>query len=156
MGFPGVPEARPERHSQRPGTAAFSGPLPVEDIRRLACDADLIPAVLGTSGQVLEMGRSARLFPPHIRKALFARDHGCTFPGCTIPGPWTEAHHVTFWEHGGGTGIANGALLRSFHHHLVHQGNWQVTMQSGIPWFRPPDYVDPDRRLLRNTYFQPG
>lgn len=153
---PDGPRARYAGHSPSPGTAAFSGPIPLEEVRRLACDADLLPAVLGTSGQVLELGRSARLFPPHLRKALHARDRGCTFPGCTIPGPWTEAHHVTFWEHGGGTGIGNGALLCSFHHHLIHEGNWQETMQSGIPWFRPPAYVDPERRLLRNTYFHPG
>ncbi|MCC9176430.1 HNH endonuclease signature motif containing protein [Arthrobacter sp. zg-Y750] len=138
-----------------PGAAAFSGPIRAEEVRRLACDADLIPAVLGSAGQVLDLGRATRLFPPHLRKALHARDRGCTFPGCTVPGPWTEAHHVTFWERGGGTSIHNGALLCSFHHHLIHQGNWQVSMQSGIPWFRPPAYVDPDREQLRNTYFHP-
>ncbi len=138
------------------GTAAYSGPIPVEEVRRIACDADLIPVVLGSAGQVLDLGRAARLFPPHLRRALQARDRGCAFPGCTIPAPWTEAHHVTFWESGGGTGIGNGTLLCSFHHHLVHQDNWQAVMRSGIPWFRPPAYVDPERQLLRNTYFHPG
>ena len=137
------------------GLAAFSGPIPAEDVRQLACDAELIPAVLGEQGQVLDLGRAARLFPPHIRKALLARDLGCAFPGCTVPGPWTEAHHITFWENGGSTGVGNGALLCSFHHHLIHQGNWTVSMDSGIPWFTPPPYVDPDRKPLRNSYFHP-
>ncbi|WP_331460318.1 MULTISPECIES: hypothetical protein [unclassified Arthrobacter] len=62
---------------------------------------------------------------------------------------------MTFWEQGGGTGIDNGVLLCSFHHHLIHQGNWQVSMRAGIPWFLPPHYVDPNRRPLRNVYFHP-
>ncbi|MCQ1985646.1 HNH endonuclease [Arthrobacter sp. zg-Y844] len=142
--------------SPSPGIAAFSGPIDTRTVRRIACDADLIPVVLGSKGQVLDLGRAARLFPPHLRKALHARDRGCAFPGCTVPGPWTEAHHVTFWERGGDTSIGNGVLLCSFHHHLIHQGNWPVSMQAGIPWFRPPAYVDPERRPLRNTYFHPG
>ncbi|MCC9173438.1 HNH endonuclease signature motif containing protein [Arthrobacter sp. zg-Y179] len=142
--------------SPSPGIAAFSGPIDTRTVRRIACDADLIPVVLGSKGQVLDLGRAARLFPPHLRKALHARDRGCTFPGCTVPGPWTEAHHVTFWERGGDTSIGNGVLLCSFHHHLIHQDNWQVSMRSGIPWFLPPAYVDPERRPLRNTYFHPG
>lgn len=154
---PGVPAGARDPYPDFPGSglAAFSGPIPAEEIRQLACDADLIPAVLGQQGQIMDLGRAARLFPPHIRKALHARDLGCAFPGCTVPGPWTEAHHVTFWENGGGTGVGNGALLCSFHHHLIHQGNWTVFMDSGVPWFTPPPYVDPDRKPLRNTYFHP-
>ena len=138
-----------------PGIGAFSGPIDTDAVRRIACDADLIPVVLGSKGQVLDLGRAARLFPPALRKGLHARDRGCAFPGCTVPGPWTEAHHVTFWEHGGDTSIGNGMLLCSFHHHLIHQGNWEAFMRAGIPWFSPPDYVDPERRPLRNTYFHP-
>ena len=140
----------------QPGTGAFSGPLPASAIRRLACDAELIPVLLGTEGRVLDVGRSARLFPPHLRKALHARDRGCTFPGCTVPGPWTEAHHVTFWESGGSTGTENGALLCSFHHHTIHDGNWRVVMRAGVPWFVPPPYVDPRQRPLRNLFFHAG
>ncbi|UWX96594.1 HNH endonuclease [Arthrobacter zhaoxinii] len=146
---------RSTRERPVPGRAAFTGPIGVRDVRKLACDADLIPVVLGTQGQVLDLGRAARLFPPHLRKALQARDRGCTFPGCTIPGPWTEAHHATFWERGGGTDLGNGMLLCSFHHHLIHQEKWRAYMRAGVPWFVPPPYVDPDRRPLRNAYFHP-
>ncbi|WP_331460319.1 MULTISPECIES: DUF222 domain-containing protein [unclassified Arthrobacter] len=51
-------------NSQMPGTAAFSGPIDARSVRRIACDADLIPMVLGSNGQVLDLGRAARLFPP--------------------------------------------------------------------------------------------
>ncbi len=154
---PNSPDNKPSDDGfPSPGIASFAGPIDTGAVRRIACDADLIPVVLGSKGQVLDLGRAARLFPPHLRKALHARDRGCAFPGCTVPGPWTEAHHVTFWEQGGDTSIGNGVLLCSFHHHIIHQGNWQISMRSGIPWFRPPGYVDPDRKPLRNTYFHPG
>ncbi|WP_242419678.1 HNH endonuclease signature motif containing protein, partial [Frankia sp. CpI1-P] len=37
--------------------------------------------------------------PPHLRRALAARDRGCTFPGCDRPPSWCEAHHVIHWTH---------------------------------------------------------
>ena len=70
-------------------------------VRKIACDADIIPVLLGSEGRILDIGRTTRIFPPHIRKAITARDQGCAFPGCTIPAPWCEAHHITYWSHGG-------------------------------------------------------
>ena len=66
------------------------------------------------------MGRATRFFTQGQRRLLWQRDGGCTFPGCTVPAQWTEAHHVTWWRHGGTTDISNGALLCSRHHHRVH------------------------------------
>ncbi|WP_235564136.1 DUF222 domain-containing protein [Arthrobacter sp. Soil763] len=66
------------------GTLAFTGPVTAATIRKIACDADIIPILLGTEGRILDIGRTSRIFPPHIRKAITARDQGCTFPGCTI------------------------------------------------------------------------
>jgi len=91
-----------------------------------------------------------------MRRALTARDGGCAFPGCTIPAPWTEAHHITWWENGGATSIDNGCLLCSFHHHLVHRGHWQIQARGGIPWFIPPPWTDPEQKPLRNRYRQAG
>ncbi|HPB73280.1 MAG TPA: HNH endonuclease, partial [Phycicoccus sp.] len=61
-----------------------------------------------------------RLFPAHLVKRLWLRDRGCTFPGCTMPAKWTQAHHLTWHRHAGPTTLANGALLCSHHHHVVH------------------------------------
>ncbi|RAM37208.1 HNH endonuclease, partial [Arthrobacter globiformis] len=85
------------------GTAlfAFSGPVNPATIRKIACDADIIPVVLGSQGRILDIGRASRVFPPHIRKAIMARDQGCAFPACTIPAAWCEAHHITYWSRGG-------------------------------------------------------
>lgn len=74
----------------------------------MACDADIIPVLLGSEGQVLDIGRASRIFPPSIRKALTARDQGCAFPDCTMPSPWCEAHHITYWSQGGPTSTDNG------------------------------------------------
>ncbi|WP_460627504.1 HNH endonuclease signature motif containing protein, partial [Intrasporangium mesophilum] len=76
-----------------------------------------------------------RLFTPAQRHALARRDHGCSYPGCTIPAQWTEAHHITHWADGGPTDLTNGALLCGRHHTLVHQRNLTATTtDTGITW----------------------
>jgi hypothetical protein len=134
------------------GTFAFTGPVTASTVRRIACDADIIPVLLGSEGRILDVGRSTRIFPPHIRKAITARDQGCSFPACTIPAPWCEAHHITYWSHGGSTGTDNGTLLCSHHHHLVHQEQWKIQVKTGVPWFIPPPHVDPRQEPRRNHH----
>lgn len=149
----GEPHALNETHA---GTAsfAFTGPVNPSTIRKIACDADLIPVVLGAEGRVLDIGRTTRIFPPHIRKAITARDQGCAFPGCTIPAPWCEAHHIKYWSRGGTTGTGNGVLLWSHHHHLTHKEQWQIEVAAEIPWFVPPLLLDPRQIPQRNLYFR--
>ncbi|MEV8148327.1 DUF222 domain-containing protein [Arthrobacter sp. NPDC080073] len=136
------------------GSFTFTGPVPAATLRKIACDADIIPVVLGGEGQVLDIGRASRVFPPHIRKAITARDKGCAFPGCTMPAPWCEAHHIEYWSRGGPTSTANGTLLCSHHHHLIHKEDWHIQVRNGIPWFIPPPHTDPHRKPRRNHYFQ--
>lgn len=136
------------------GHSVFAQQLSARSIRRLACDADILPLVLGGSGQILDVGRAQRLFPPHLRRALVARDRGCAFPDCTMPATWCEAHHIIPWAAGGTTSIDDGVLLCSRHHHLIHEGQWAVESLHGIPWFRPPKYLDPGRTPRRNRYWQ--
>jgi hypothetical protein len=139
-----------------PGTGSFTftGPVTPATVRKIACDADIIPVLLGSQGRILDIGRTTRVFPPHIRKALTARDQGCAFPGCTIPAPWCEAHHITYWSRGGTTSAENGALLCSSHHHLIHKEQWQIQVKTGIPWFIPPPHIDPRQVPRRNNYFR--
>ncbi|QDY89637.1 DUF222 domain-containing protein [Arthrobacter sp. UKPF54-2] len=136
------------------GTMAFTGPVTAATIRKIACDADIIPVLLGSEGRVLDIGRTTRVFPPHIRKAITARDQGCTFPGCTIPAPWCEAHHITYWSRAGTTSTDNGTLLCSHHHHLIHKEQWTIQPRNGIPWFIPPPHIDPHQTPRRNHYFR--
>ncbi|MDV8147012.1 HNH endonuclease signature motif containing protein [Arthrobacter sp. B10-11] len=148
--------ARDTGTSAIPGTGlfTFTGPVTAATVRKIACDADIIPVLLGSQGRVLDIGRTTRIFPPHIRKAITARDQGCAFPGCSIPAPWCEAHHITYWSHGGATSAGNGTLLCSHHHHLIHKEQWQIRVQTGIPWFIPPPHIDPRQKPQRNHYFR--
>ncbi|MGK2875344.1 MAG: DUF222 domain-containing protein [Nocardioides sp.] len=94
--------------------------IPASEARRLACNADLIPVVLGGDSQPLDIGRSARLFKSHQVIAMRLRDRTCRAEGCTIPAAWCEAHHLEPWSAGGSTNLDRGVLLCSHHHHLVH------------------------------------
>ncbi|NQD87257.1 DUF222 domain-containing protein [Paenarthrobacter sp. CM16] len=137
------------------GTATFLGPIHPNTIRKIACDADIIPVLLGSDSRVLDIGRTTRIFPPHIRKAITARDGGCAFPDCTMPAPWCEAHHTTYWSHGGTTSTDNGTLLCSHHHHLIHKEQWRINMTTGVPWFIPPPHIDPQQTPRRNHHHTP-
>jgi hypothetical protein len=98
------------------------------EARRLACTAGILPVVLGGAGQVLDLGRSRRLFSPGRRKALAIRDRRCRAEGCDIPAAWCEAHHAKKpWTHGGRTDLGEGLLLCSFHHHRAHDKRYQTS-----------------------------
>ncbi|MHA7190383.1 HNH endonuclease signature motif containing protein [Arthrobacter sp. MDT2-16] len=141
---------------QRAGSAVFSQQISARTIRKLACEAEIIPVVLGSRGQVLDVGRAQRLFPPHLRRALVARDRGCAFPDCSIPASWCEAHHLRPWSSGGRTSIDNGVLLCSRHHHAIHQGTWSIESRSGVPWFLPPVHRRGTAGPRRNLNWQAG
>ena len=94
--------------------------LSAGEVRRLACTAQILPAVLGGKSEVLDLGRAQRLFSSAQRKALRLRDRRCRAEGCTIPATWCEAHHLHGWARGGRTDLADGILLCSQHHHRAH------------------------------------
>jgi Domain of unknown function (DUF222)/HNH endonuclease len=122
-------------------------------VRRLACDAQIIPAVLGGDGQVLDLGKSRRLFTGAVRRALALRDGGCAFPGCSRPARWCEGHHILPASLAGPTSVDNGVLLCGPHHRLVHHEDWQIRLgPDRRPDFIPPSHVDPTRRPRRNIY----
>ncbi|GAB3860784.1 hypothetical protein GCM10028801_23960 [Nocardioides maradonensis] len=97
------------------------------EARRLACTAKIIPAVLGGTSEVLDLGRGRRRYAPHQRKAMCLRDKRCRADGCTIPAAWTEAHHLKPWSQGGKTDLADGVLLCSHHHHRAHDQRYTMT-----------------------------
>jgi len=101
-------------------------PLSAADARRLACTANIIPAVLGGASQVLDAGRARRLFSPVQRKALAATQPTCRAVGCDIPAAWCEAHHAAkTWAGGALTNLADGVLLCPFHHHRAHDRHYE-------------------------------
>ncbi|MCL1587746.1 MAG: HNH endonuclease [Actinomycetia bacterium] len=93
-----------------------------ETLRRLTCDAGIIPMVLGSGSEVLDVGRKTRTIPAAIRRALDQRDGGCTWKGCTAPASWTDAHHIVHWADGGETALHNLVLLCRRHHTATHEG----------------------------------
>ena len=124
-------------------------PLSTGDLRRVCCDATLIPVVLGSPTEPLAVGRSTRLVPPEIRKALTIRDTHCTFPTCDTPATHCDAHHVIPWWQGGPTSLDNLVLLCPHHHALVEpdkhatRDQWVVTIPpGGHPVFTPPMRYD--------------
>ncbi|MFW6773859.1 DUF222 domain-containing protein [Nocardioides sp. CPCC 205120] len=90
------------------------------EARRLACGADLVPAVLGTKSEVLDLGRAARFHNKPQRIALILRDRGCTAEGCDAPPQRCEAHHDDPWSRGGRTSVERGRLLCWHHHRVAH------------------------------------
>ena len=132
------------------------------EARRMACDAGLIPLVLGSASQPLDVGREYRLVPKALRTALTHRDQGCVFPHCTARPAACEAHHIRPWWAGGDTAIDNLVLLCAHHHRLVEpdterapEWQWQITIQdiTGRPIFVPPRHVDPARRPRQHRRF---
>ena len=104
--------------------------LSASAVRRMCCDAEVIPAVLGGAGQVLDVGRNLRLVTASLWKALVARDRHCRFPSCTRPPVMCHAHHIEHWVEGGPTSVDNLILLCGHHHRLVHSGPWQIQVQA--------------------------
>src|SRR6266508_3211632 len=135
------------------GTLDTGDHLPAGTVRRLACDAKIIPAVLGGPSQPLVL-----------------RDAGCTFPGCDLPPGWCDAHHLRHWANGGPTDLNNTVLLCPRHHHTAHHQHWTIRIApDGLPEFLPPPpnhpphpppppppWIDPHQRPRRHHRHKPG
>jgi len=141
------------------GLAEIDGidqPIAAGSVRRLAADAEVIPAVLGTDRVPLDLGRSARLFSPAQRLALLERDGGCASCGANVT--YAEAHHIEWWARdAGATDLANGVMLCSSCHHRVHDQGWGIRADGSRVWFIPPPHVDPAQvpRLGGRARFEP-
>lgn len=124
--------------------------IPASLVRRLACNAGVIPVVLGGRSEPMDIGRKTRTFPASIRRLLVVRDKGCAFPSCDRPPKHADVHHIAFWSHGGGTSVDNAVLLCRAHHTLIHQSEWEVKLLHGVPTFVPPAWLDPARTPRTN------
>ena len=105
--------------AEQAGILPTGDKLSAGELRRLCCDAELTPVVLGTDSEILDVGRANRLVTPAIRRVLSMRDGGCVFPKCSASDAECEAHHVVPWWDGGGTSPGNLALLCPHHHGVV-------------------------------------
>jgi len=115
-------------------------PVPLSTVRRLCCEAEIVPIVVGDSGQALAVGRSVRTANRAQRRALAAMHRTCAAPDCTVPFEHCRVHHVNvFWRDGGSTDLDNLIPVCEEHHHLVHEGGWSLRMAPDrcTTWTRP-------------------
>jgi hypothetical protein len=118
--------------------------LPIESVRRIACDAETVTIVEDENEQPLSVGRRTRTIPPRMSQALWARDKGCTFPGCHRR-RFVDGHHVNHWAAGGETSLDNLLLLCTRHHRAVHEGGFTIRKDFQDHWrfFRPDGIAVP-------------
>jgi hypothetical protein len=100
--------------------------LSASQVRRLACNAGLVPAVLGGASQVLDLGRTDRFFSEAQRVALATRYDACAAEGCDRPYAWCELHHEDPWHAGGETNLDLAVPLCGHHHRKVHDPNYRA------------------------------
>ncbi len=108
----------------RNGRLGDGTPIPVEKIRDLACQSDILPAIFKGVSQPLDLGRSRRSASPAQRIALVARDKACI--GCGATANWCQSHHIIPWAVQGNTDQDDMCLLCSRCHHKVHDDHWVV------------------------------
>ena len=131
--------------------------LPIETVKRLLCDCSFATVFEDVNGRPLDVGRKQRVVSTSLRRALYARDRRCTFPGCHRK-RYLDGHHVKHWINGGETKPENVTLLCTYHHTLLHQGAFSIVNEGDetrrfvtadgrtIPrhGYRREDFVDDD------------
>lgn len=118
--------------------------LAVETVKRLGCDGSLVTIVEDGQGTPLDVGRKRRTVSTALKRALWSRDRGCTFPGCRGPKRYVDAHHIRHWVDGGETSLDNATLLCFHHHRLVHEGGFGVRREgTELRYYRPDGRVIP-------------
>jgi hypothetical protein len=116
-----------DAQSLRGGTGRSD--LPIETVKRLLCDCSYATVFEDANGNPLDVGRKQRVVSTPLRRALFARDRGCTFPGCQRK-RWLDSHHLKHWINGGETKPENLALLCDYHHRLLHEGGFTIVKEA--------------------------
>jgi hypothetical protein len=131
--------------------------LPIDTLKRLLCDCSVVTVTEDGEGKPLDVGRKQRTVSTPLKRALHARDRGCTFPGCHRT-RYLDGHHLKHWIHGGETSPGNMTLLCTYHHRLLHEGGYSIVKEAGdtlrfvtadgrtIPrqGYRLEDFVDDD------------
>ena len=160
-------EVLPEDHGHKPRVAVTvgldalrtqtgaatldtGGSLSAAAVRRIACDADILPVVLGGPSAVHDSAASQRLVTAALWAVLKVRDRHCAFPGCRQLPIACDAHHIIHWADGGPTTLWNLVMLCRAHPRVIHHTPWQVRLNphDGLPEFLPP----PGRHRLAAAY----
>jgi hypothetical protein len=153
---PPDPAARSRSSRRRAGQADITLVVPADEpdllrtpdgvtlrpdaVAHLRCDAAYRALVVDGTGEPLTLGRARRLATDAQRRALAVRDGACTFPGCTAPPTWCDAHHIVpFGTPGGDTVPENLTLLCRHHHLITHRPGWSLVRHADgrLTWTNP-------------------
>ncbi|MFC5265269.1 DUF222 domain-containing protein [Kribbella qitaiheensis] len=129
------------------GTLVHGEGLSAGAIRRLACEAQIIPIVLGANSEPLDVAMAQRFVNRAMRRALNARDKGCVV--CKAPPIFCDAHHLISWIDNGPTALTNLVLLCRRHHIDTHHGHWHITLHHGTVTVARPAWADPNPTRTR-------
>ncbi len=140
---------------QKPGLTPHGEYISAAAARRMACNAGIMPLVMGGKTQPLDLGQRRRFFSKGQKRAIAARDRGCANPGCSMPTHRCEVHHIKSFSEGGRTDVSNGALLCIRCHTSFHAGHFKITVIEEIPHVVQPASRDPLQRPRRNWVFHP-
>ncbi|WP_134322677.1 HNH endonuclease signature motif containing protein [Cumulibacter soli] len=127
------------------GRIAGGDRITLDDFLHLADEALLIPTWMSDTGGIVAYGRARRIATENQTHALIARDHGCSYPTCDAPPDWSQRHHVVEWWRDGATDLNNLTLVCGHHHRNFEASGWRVDIIDGLPWWTPPEHIDPDR-----------
>jgi hypothetical protein len=132
--------------------------LTPEAVRRLACEAVIVPFVLGGAGEVLDEGRGRRLASAAQRRALAVMHATCVMPGCTVPFDQCRVHHIDPWHDGGRTDLDQLVPVCERDHHRLHEGGWTIKLRADrtITLTRPDGVVVYDGPSIDRTRRRPG
>ncbi|WP_309615951.1 DUF222 domain-containing protein [Salinibacterium sp.] len=127
-----------------------SQPVSRSTVDRFICDTGFIGIKFDRKHQVIDLGRTQRLFSDNQRLVISVRDGGCIFLDCTRPPSASEVHHINEWVRDGGlTNVADGVLLCRHHHMLLHNNHWRIIRLDDGYWLKPPRSQDPEQKLRR-------
>ena len=153
--------AAPSRHGVRPhvlvtvewsqlvraaGVAelAFTGPVPISELRPLLADCAFSRVVLGPDSVPIEVSKQVRTVPQGLFRAVVTRDRGCTWPGCDAPPGWCDVAHGNLpFRHGGRLKLGDCALLCRRHHRRFDTGTWRMHIDGAtVTYQRTTDAED--------------
>jgi hypothetical protein len=128
--------------------------LPMSDVIRLARHARHYLAIFH-KGNAVALYHTKRLASPGQRIVLYAKDRGCSAPGCDVPGYYCEVHHVTDYAKCRTTDINDLTLACGPHHRLLRPSGWATRKRArGDTEWIPPPHLDRGR-LRINTFHHP-
>ena len=138
------------------GTALTGGGslLPMSDVIRLARHARHYLAIFH-QGKAIGLYHTKRLASPGQRIVLYAKDRGCSAPGCTVGGYYCEVHHVTDYAKCRTTDVNDLTFGCGPHHRMLRPGGWTTRKRTDgtTAWIPPPHLERGQPRT--NTFHHP-